>query len=180
MFSTLENISHRYFEHKIEKNWTFHQVFKFPCFLLLKWAPKPSDRVAGSLKWHVLTLGVLSKNWGIRWFPKFFADTLGHVLQHTRAPKELERPPSLQSTWSLTEYLIFGCCYMQKRISVPNQWILLVKTAKMRYFVRLHVTWRDGGFSNCFGALVCCNTWPKVSAKKFWEPSDTSIFWQHP
>ena len=80
MFSTLENILHRYFEHKIEKNWTFHKVFKFPCFLLLKWAPKPSDRVAGSLKWHVLTLGVLSKNWGIRWFPKFFCRHFGSCI----------------------------------------------------------------------------------------------------
>ena len=75
---------------------------------------------------------------------------------------------------------IFSKNILQPPILVPNQWILLVKAAKMRYSVRLHVLWRDGGFSNSLGALVCCNTWPKVSAKKFWEPSDTSIFWQHP
>ena len=75
---------------------------------------------------------------------------------------------------------IFSKNTLQPPILVPNQWILLVKAAKIRYSVRLHVLWRDGGFSNSLGALVCWNTWSKVSAKKFGEPSDTSIFWQHP
>ena len=100
MFSTLENILHRYFEHKIEKKTElFTKSSNFHVFYCSNELPSLPIGLSGSLKMACAhPRGAVKKIEVSDGSPNFFVDTLGHVLQHTRAPKELEKPPSLQST----------------------------------------------------------------------------------
>ena len=137
VFSTLETIIRRYFEHTIEKIWNFHQVFTFSCFLLLKWAPKPSDRVACSLKIACAHPRGAVKKLRYPMVPKIFLKTLWVMYYNILEPPKDWRSPHLSrarevwqsiSFWLLLQAksiglvlkLVFACKDSQKWVSVSD------------------------------------------------------------